>query len=161
MPESPDFRVVSLRRIGIDDVPFVLSLAYRRYRSFDPGKTLLWLAGILRAPRALAIRDDNAFLICHITTSPWHTPEEKECHIVFCCAAEGYHWQAVKLLKQSVQWARGQGCILWRFHSDTDCSVGALAKRAGADEAPPRYLIDLRAPVVAVYDMEDSLEDGR
>ena len=139
---SNDLKPEELRRVAPDDVPWVLSLAYKRYRSYDPGKTLLWLLNVMRNDRALAIRSENAFVISHITTTAWW-PDEPECHVAFTCAAEGHHWEAVRLLRQSIGWAREKGCVRWWFSSETDVDVEALALRVGARPAVMRYLIDL------------------
>lgn len=145
MPESPnDLRrdVVDFRPIVLDDIPWVLSLAYERYRPFDPGRTLTWLVQILRSPDALAIRSDDAFLIANIVTGIWQ-PNERDCHVIFCCAAERHHWQAVRLVRQSVTWARGTGCRKWWFCSETDCPIDQIALRVGAKPEVMRYSIDL------------------
>lgn len=123
-------------------MPFVLSLSYERYRAFDPGRTLLWLLQIIKAPNALAIRGEHAFLIAHTTTPAWH-PNETECHILFLCAAPGYHWQAVKLLRQSIAWARERQCVRWWFSSETPSDIGPLALRVGARASVVRYQLDL------------------
>ena len=142
MPEAlsdiaPDFRTITF-----DDIPWVLSLAYKRYRPFDPGTTLTWLVGILRRPDALAIRTDHAFLIANIVTGIWQ-PDERDCHVIFCCAADKHHWEAVRLVKQSVTWARGTGCRKWWFSSETPYSVEQIALRVGAKPDVTRYSIDL------------------
>lgn len=130
------------RTIELDDIPWVLSLAYKRYRSFDPGTTLTWLVRVLRNPDSLAIRTDNAFLIANIVTGIWQ-PDERECHVTFLCAAEKHHWEAVKLIKRSVTWARGTGCRKWWFCSETECPIDAIALRVGARPEVMRYSIDL------------------
>lgn len=151
MPESLDHITTDYRTITFDDIPWVLSLAYERYRPFDPGTTLTWLVQILRRPEALAIRSDNAFLIANIVTGVWQ-PKERDCHVIFCCAADKHHWEAVRLVKQSVTWARGCGCRKWWFSSETDFDVEPLALRAGAKPDVMRYSIDLfadRGPLTA------------
>lgn len=146
MPEAPtDLRagIIDYRVIGIDDVPWVLSLAYKRYRPFDPGATLLWLARLLRNPDWLAIRSNNAFLIANIATSVWQ-PDERECHVIFCCTAgDRYVWEATRLVKQSQTWARGCGCRKWWFSSETNFKIDALAERVGAKPTVMRYSVDL------------------
>lgn len=141
MPEAigdiADFRVIAL-----DDIPWVLSLAYKRYRPFDPGTTLTWLVNIVRRPDALAIRTEHAFLIANIVTGIWQ-PDERECHVIFCCAAERHHWEAVRLIKQSVTWARGCGCQKWWFSSETPHDIAPLALRVGAKPSVMRYCLDL------------------
>lgn len=133
---------LGVRKVEIGDLPWLLSLADKRYRHFDPGTTLAWLAGIIQNPQALVSRTDDAFVIAIYTTPAWH-PAEPECHVHFLCAAEGCHWQAMKLLRETVAWARGHGCVRWWFSSETQYEIGPLAKRLGARPRVMRYCLDL------------------
>ena len=141
MPEGPA-HYNELRRIGVDDLPFVLSLGYERYRPFDPGRMLLWLATMLKSPDTLAIRTNHAFLIGSIAT-PIGQPNERGFHVLYICAAPWYHWEAVKLLRDSVSWSRGCGCQEWWVSSETDVDIEPLARRMGAKPAVMRYKLDL------------------
>ena len=123
----------------------MLSLAHERYRSFDPGRTLAWLAGMLQNPNALVIRTASAFAIATVLTPAWH-PKEPECHVLFLCAAEGKHWQAVTLVRETVRWARERGCLKWWFSSETEHDIEMLARRVGAEPAVMRYCLNLEAP---------------
>lgn len=127
----------------IDDIPFILSLAHDRYRPFDPGRTLVWLLECLRNPSMLLLRDDDAFLIASIATPSWH-PKESGCHVIFLCAREGKHWQAVKMLRHSIEWAREKNCVDWWLSSETEYKIDAMAKRMGAKAEVLRYRLDLR-----------------
>lgn len=123
------------------DLPWVMSLAYRRYGSYDPGKILVFLLNVMQNQQALFLRADGAFIIASATEPIWGN--ELECHVVFLCAAEGAHWQAVQLLQESVEWARAKGCRKWQFGSETENDIGALAKRVGAQPGWPRYWMEL------------------
>jgi len=142
MPDANNFQAEELRRCGIDDLPFILSLAYERYRAFDPGRTLIWLAQTLQNPLSLMLRAERAFLIASIAVPAWH-PNEKEAHVLFVCAGDGYHWQACTLLRQSVDWARGQGCVSWHVSSETEYDIEPLARRLGAEPWVTRYKLRL------------------
>lgn len=95
----------------------------------------------LNASHMLMLRNDQAFLVANHVAPPWY-PKRRECHVMALCAREGAHWQALKLLRESVEWARLQGCVRWRFYSETDHDVGVLCRRLGADQET-RYVIDL------------------
>lgn len=84
----------------------------------------------------------DAFLIASIVAAPWY-PKRKELHVMGFCAREGAYWRAVRLLRESVIWAREHGCVRWRFHSETKYDVSALCRYVGAHQDSPRYVIDL------------------
>lgn len=132
----------AISKVRIDDLPWQLSLASERYRHFDPGRTLLWLAQGLQQPTVLNIRTTDAFCISSILTTAWH-PKERECHVLFLCAAVGAHWQAMSLLRESVRWAREEGCLNWWFSSETENLIDSLAKRIGAKPTVMRWKLDL------------------
>jgi len=71
---------------------------------------------------------------------PW-LPAEPECIELFVCADDGKMWQALKLLRDSIDWARKRRCAMWRLSSDTDSDLVGLAKRLGVTEISPRYTI--------------------
>jgi len=138
-----DLHPVAYRDLTFDDMPWVLSLAHKRYPTFDPGGALRFLAIVIPAPQALTIRSEGAFLIAsHVAAPPWY-PDQPECHVMALCAEAGAHWEAARLMRRSVAWAREQGCVRWRFHSETEHLIGALAERVGARKDSPRYVIDL------------------
>lgn len=130
------------RPIVYDDIPWILSLAHERYEGWDPGGALTFLVQALRSPTTLLIRSDRAFLIANHVAPPWY-PKRRECHVMAVCAFPGAHWQAIGLLRESVTWAKQQGCVRWRCHSETAHDIGALCRRAGAHADSPRYVLDL------------------
>lgn len=122
----------------------MFSLAYERYGPYEPGGTLLFVLQALNSPGAMILRNEarTAFLVASTVAPPWW-PKQKECHVVMLCTKAGAHWQGVKLLRESIGWARLQGCVRWRFHSETGHSVDALCRRVGARADSLRYVIDL------------------
>ena len=135
---------IGVHRVVYDDIPWMMSLAYERYGPYDPGGALLFLLQGLKSESTVMLRSyrKDAFLIASWIAAPWW-PNKRECHLVFLCARTGAHWQAVKLLRESIVWARLQGCTRWRFHSDTENDIGALCRLLKAREDSPRYVIDL------------------
>jgi hypothetical protein len=123
------------------DLPWALSLAYGRYAPFDPGAGAIFYLNCLKSEVTLKIRRSQAFLIATTVGVPWR-PVEREAHVLVLCAAEGHHWQAVGLLRESLRWARSQGCRHWRFSSDTTYPVDALCRRIGA-KRETRYSAEL------------------
>jgi hypothetical protein len=131
---------IVIRQLTIDDLPWGLSLAWRRYDHFDPGAASVFYINALKlqATTGLLIRTNNAFLIAHINNLPWQ-PTERQAHVLILCADEGRHWEAVRLLRQSLYWAREQKCKCWWFTSDTKHDVTPLCVRVGATSRVPRY----------------------
>ena len=124
------------------DVPWALSLAHRRYKAgYDPGGALLAVMNAINSPNALALRSDHGFLGAHVAFPLWR-PEQRDCMVVVLFTEEGHHWEAVRMLRYSVVWAREQKCSRWFLGGDGDKSLAALARRLGAGTMPV-YRIDL------------------
>lgn len=131
----------SVRVCTAADLPWVMSLAYRRYGPYDPGKVLRFLVSAIDDPKGLLLRSDEAFLIASAYEPMWsNTPE---CNVLFLCAEEGAHWQTISLLQTSIDWARAKACCKWWLGSETESDIGALAKRVGAEPTWPRYKLEL------------------
>jgi hypothetical protein len=77
-----------------------------------------------------------------LSVMPW-LPTEWEAHVIFICADADAGWEALKLLRASVEWSRKRKAAVWRICSETDCDLSALAKRLGADELSRRFSLRL------------------
>jgi hypothetical protein len=129
------------RRLTVDDLPWALSLGYRRYGPYDPGKILIYCMDAMRSRRALFIRTDRAFLLAALILPVWADTGD-ECNVLALCTEEGAVWEGVRLLRRSVRWARDNGCKKWWFGSETKHDVSKLAQRVGAEVTHPRYRIE-------------------
>jgi hypothetical protein len=130
-----------VRLITEDDIPFMLELGDRRYPGrYDRLGTEMWFRNIvLKGPMMfLPIRSDNAFMIAMLSTTPW-TPHTPEANVTLVCADDGKMWQAVMLLRASIEWARRRKCSLWRISSETDFDLGPIAHKLGATEPNTRW----------------------
>jgi hypothetical protein len=129
----------------VDVNPWMLGLAQRRYSNrFDFQAGELWVKGIvLRQPMVfLPIRTDNAFCIGMISANPW-LPAEWHAHIAMVAAEEGKMWDAMALLRESVEWAKRRKCVDWRMNSQTSFDLAPMARRLGAVEDPGCWKVDL------------------
>lgn len=120
-------------------------LGRRRYSgAYDHLGTEMWFRNIvLKGPMMfLPIKTDNAFLIAMISTTPWK-PAAPECNVTLVCAEEGHMWDAVVLLRASIEWAKRRKCSLWRLSSETDFDLEPIALKLGAREAHVRYVLRL------------------
>lgn len=120
-------------------------LGDRRYPGrYDRLGTEMWVRNIvLKGPMMfLPIRSDNAFLIAMLSTTPW-IPQTPECNVVLVCAEDGHMWEAIMLLRASIEWARRRKCSLWRLSSETDFDLAPIAHKLGATEANVRYVLRL------------------
>jgi len=124
------------------DLAWVMSMGYRHYGPYDPGTTLEFLVRYFNSNDTIKLRTNAAFLLAIRVVPAWR-PTEAECHVSALCAEKGAHWEALKLLRYSVTWAKAVGANKWRFHSETNFLVDALAKRVGAYQDTPRWRIDL------------------
>ena len=129
-----------IRDITPNDIPWVMSLASERYKNgWDAGTSLVALTQVMRTPTAGAWRTDHAFLLVNCVSSAWY-PKRVCCEVLALCDEEGHHWDAIKLLRHSIEWAKERGCANWSVRSDTHNELGALALRVGAQPAP-NYMI--------------------
>ena len=125
------------------DIPWLNYICKKRYSNrYDSSTTENWFRNIvLKSPMTFyATRMSDAFQISMLSVMPW-LPAEPECIELFVCADDGKMWQALKLLRDSIDWARKRRCAMWRLSSDTDSDLVGLAKRLGVTEISPRYTI--------------------
>jgi hypothetical protein len=125
------------------DIPWLNFICKKRYSNrYDSGTTENWFRNIvLKSPLTFyATRLEHAFQITMLSVMPW-TPAEPEAIVLFVCADDGKLYQAVKLMRDSIEWSRKRRCAIWRLSSDTDIELVALAKRLGVTEISPRYCI--------------------
>jgi hypothetical protein len=132
-----------IRLLTEHDIPWLVYLCKKKYSNrFDQPTTENWFRNIvLKSPMTFyAMRSDGAFQISMLSVMPW-LPADAECNVIFVCADDGAMWQALRLLRDSVAWARNRKCALWRLSSDTEYEFPGVAKRLGCTEISPRYLI--------------------
>jgi hypothetical protein len=132
-----------LRLITENDIGFMLEVGDRRYPGrYDRLATEMWVRNIvLKGPMMfLPIRSDHAYLIAMLSTTPW-TPATPECNIAMVCADDGAMWEAVMLLRASIEWAKRRKCSLWRLSSETDFDLGPIANKLGAKEPNTRWIL--------------------
>jgi hypothetical protein len=128
-----------------DDVPWLYHLMRKKYsQRYDAVTTEGWYRNlVLKQPMVyLPQRTANAFCISMLTFVPW-LPAEYECTVVCVCADDGAMWEAVKLIRSAIEWARKRKCMYFRMSSDTDTDLAAFARRLGAEEISPRFSIRL------------------
>jgi hypothetical protein len=129
--------------INEDDIAWMHDLAKRRYSDkYDFITTEGWMRNIvLKGPLMFnASRLHNAFCVSMLSLVPW-LPSVVECNVVFICAEQGCMWEAIKLLRSSIEWGRIRRCSIWRLSSDTDYDLKMIASRLGAEEISPRYVV--------------------
>jgi hypothetical protein len=137
--------LVEPRLITEADLLWVVWLGRKRYpKNYDPPGAEGWLRNIvLKQPLMfLAQRTPNAFAVSMISVKPW-TPSELECHVAALCADDGCMFEALKLLRWSIEWAKLRKCSVWSITSDTDYDFELLARRMGAVDISPRYILRL------------------
>jgi hypothetical protein len=135
-----------VRLLVEDDLPWLHSLFTKRYpERYDAATTERWFRNVVvkDAMHMYAARTDAAFIVAMQVIMPW-LPGDPEVNVVAICADDGAGWQVVKLLRDSIDWARKRNATIWRFASDTEYNVWPLAERVGARRVCPRYEINLR-----------------
>ena len=137
--------LVNARLLTEDDIPWLFDMSTRRYPRYDRIATELWFRNlVLKTPLLyLPQRTENAFSVSMLAYTPWF-PNDWECHVVFICAETHAEWEAMRLMRASVAWARSRKCTIWRVSSDTDSDLTMFARRLGAKEVSPRFTINLK-----------------
>lgn len=132
-----------MRLLTEADIPWLVYLCKKKYSNrYDSATTENWFRNVvLKSPMTFyATRTDAAFQISMLSIMPWF-PAEPECSAIFACAEDGALWDVIKLMRDSIEWARRRRCSMWRLSSDTAADFEHLAKRLGATEIAPRYVI--------------------
>lgn len=130
-----------------NDLPWLHFLFEKKYdKRFDAMATEGWFRNIvLKTPIMFyPVRLSDSFLIAMLSCLPW-LPSEFDCNIICVCADDGAMWQTAKLLRSSIEWARKRKCKHWMLASDTAFDLAPMAKRLGATELWPRYMINLES----------------
>lgn len=128
-----------------EDLPWLNYLCKKRYSiAYDSDATEAWYKNVvLKSPIMFyAIRSADAFCITMISVTPW-VPLSLDANVIFICADDGEMWQAFRLLRCSIDWARRRQCTVWRLSTDTPYDLRAIALRLGAHELSPRYCLPL------------------
>jgi hypothetical protein len=123
------------------DLPWMIELAQRRFPAFNPVAARSWFVNeVLTNDRYFAMRTEDAFLIAVLSSMPWTS--RTEAIVLILITADDKPWQVVRLLRESINWARQRKAAHWHFWMD-DADAGALARRVGARENTSRYRMDL------------------
>jgi TfoX/Sxy family transcriptional regulator of competence genes len=124
-----------------DDVQWMIDLARVRFRAFDPVAARSWFVNdVLTNDRYFAMRTEDAFLVAVLGSMSWAS--RTEAIVLILITADDKPWQIVRLLRESIKWARQRKAAHWHFWMD-DADAGALARRVGARENTKRYRVDL------------------
>jgi hypothetical protein len=129
------------------DIPWLSQLFAKRYAAYpayDPIAAEGWFRNrVLKEPMLfLPQRTDNAFCISMLSVTPW-LPIDYETNVVVICAEDNQPWEALRLLRASIEWSKRRRCKVWRLSSDTYNDMTLFARRLGADELSPRYVMRL------------------
>ena len=143
-----------LVRLMVDaDTPWVVELCKRKYsQHYDAVSTEAWFRSLVlpNPMKWLPIRTDHAFLIAMFSMDPW-SPTQIICDIQFICADEGAMWEAVRLLRYSIDYAQKRGSTVWRLGVgwDNPTDLRPIARLVGAKEVHPICIVDFRSEVWA------------
>ena len=122
-----------IRQITPDDIPSLLDIAHESYDyAFDDAHITEWALRALAVPSVLALRDDDAFGLCHVTGTMWNPAELHGCVLYFAMRKSAV-WQGCKILRTMRDWALGHmGAEDYTISCDTLMDMRIFAKRLGA-----------------------------
>jgi len=136
---------MSVRRATVVDLNDMLDIARESYgRKFDPQKAQNFGLTALLSPQVGAFRDDDAFCMVGLSTFWWES--ETRANVMFLAVRKRQAWQAVKVMRAALQWAKSKGAGSFEFGEETGMRMEAIARRIGATQNRPSYRIDLRSP---------------
>lgn len=118
-----------------------MGLARERYPAFEEAPARAWAETSLSNPNLKAIRGEKSFALGAIN-SPFYAPSIRRGYCVFIAAEHGVRFEPCALLRHLISWAFTEcGAQTFRFGSDTDCDMSALAKRVGATTESASYVV--------------------
>jgi hypothetical protein len=131
----------NVRLLTDDDIPWLSELGKRKYgERYDYLTVENWYRNIvLKQPLLFyPMRTKHAFCISMLSFLPW-CPGDGECVVVLICADDGRMWEAMHLLRNSIDWGRSRKCAVWKLSGDTVYDLRPMATRVGATEISPRF----------------------
>ena len=145
--QDADHRAITVRRLTVEDVGWFMQLGIDRYPDrWDAVGTEWWLRNriLVNPTHCLGLRTDHACVVTVISASAW-LPSDWDALVTTVMAEQGAVWETLPLLRASRDWAHDRKCTTWKMASETKYDLGALARRVGAKEGPPYYMIDWKA----------------
>ena len=130
-----------IRKATVDDFPFIIDLAVKRYPKFDVESSLLWARKAIDLPGIMIARGEKSFAIGSIA-APFYDPTTFRGYMVFLCAQEDCGYEPVPLARFLIKWALiERGASSFHFGEATGVNLAPLAKRLGADIDSPSYVV--------------------
>lgn len=137
-----------VRLVTLDDIPTIAEWALPRFRERHPRMGLEALMPMLKGavdyPEfAHLVCTDNAVGMFAIEHTPWE-PEPVVCDVFVTGRDASSAFEVSRVYQAGEQWARQVGAVEYRYGTDTDTDLSAIARRVGYDAMARNYVKKLR-----------------
>lgn len=132
-----------IRPATLQDIPFLLDVARAAYaQEFDEANVRKFLVAAIPAPSMLVLRSNNGLIVASIARQFWGGPPEAYVQFIACARpSRGLVGEGVALLRAVDTWRRERGAENLHFGEQTGINMAPLARRLGAVQQTPSYII--------------------
>ncbi len=134
-------RDTSVRKVEIQDFPWILSNAAKVFGNIDKEDSAKFLYYAMNSPNFLVIRTDHAFGCALYEPWPFNT-KERHAHEIFLVSDGTQGWDTYNIAKEMVEWARKNSCDIIQFEPKSN--LGPVMKRLGFATEQPSYRLNLK-----------------
>lgn len=126
------------------DIPWMLELCRTAYPRgyYDYTATEGWFNALMQQPNVLLLRGERSWLGVAVASLPWK-PTQWEARFLPIVSSGKAAWELVGMTDRAIVWARRKGAQHLYFSALTGVDLGPLARRFGAVDAAPSYVLDL------------------
>lgn len=129
----------SIRKVEIQDFPWVLALGATVFDDIDKEDSAKFLYYAINSPNFLVIRTDHAFGCALFEPWPFNTKLLKA-HEIFLISDGVKGWDAFNIAKEMCVWAKQNKCKSMQF--DPKSQLGPFMKRLGFYSEQPSYILN-------------------
>ena len=118
-----------IRQATLDDIPFIMELAKEKYPTRDVEKAAPWAAWCIKNPDRLVLVGPSSMGCAQVD---WRYGHECKARLDVLAARPGPIWEALRMLRLMLNWARQKGAIgNFILDANTGIDFGPFAERLG------------------------------
>lgn len=131
-----------IRPATIADIPFLLSVARACYsHKFDEKSVVHFLRQAMASPHMLVLRSERGLLVASIVRQFWGGEPEAFVQFLAAIPSRGLIGDGLRLVRAADEWRRERGADSLRFGEETGIQMSAIARRLGAVQDTPSFII--------------------
>ena len=126
-----------IRQATLDDIPFIMALASEKYPGRDVEKDRPWASWCIQNPDRLVLIGPNSMGCAQVD---WIYGHECKARLDVLAARPGPFWEALRMVRIMVNWARQKGAIgTFKLNAETDVNFAPFASRLGGRKVTTTY----------------------